>query len=188
MTEYWERLRQFSPNARWLIISGATRNFGFGVASAIFNLYLLSLGYSKTFLGGLMSLGAVIMGVGFLVLGPYCQRVGSRNAIILGCLIDLTVAVAQVGYPAAEVLLIGVALRSVGGAIFSIAYGPFLTENSTPYERTHLFGASRAFSIITSAASWLATSPAGSLSPSASPSTARQPSSWPWQHGLHQSP
>jgi len=143
-------MRQFSPNARRLIASQTTRSFGRGVYSAIFNLYLLTLGYSKTFLGGLLSLGALTMAIGALTLGPYVQRVGTRNAFILGCLISLTVAVAQVGYPAAEVLLIGAVLGNVGSALFSISFSPFMTENSTPYERTHLFGASQSFTIMSS--------------------------------------
>jgi len=153
--DYWSRIRQFSPNARRLIFSQTARSFGRGVYSAIFNLYLLTLGYSKTFLGGLLSLGALTMAVGALTLGPYVQRVGTRNAFILGCLISLTVAVAQVGYPAAEVLLMGAVLGNVGSALFSISFSPFLTENSTPYERTHLFGASQSFTITRQHPGWL---------------------------------
>ena len=97
-----------------------------------------------------MSLGALIMGFGSLILGPCCQRMGSKSAIILGSFINLAASTSQVVYSSPEVLLMGMALRSLGSALFMISYGPFLTENSTPYERTHLFGASQSFSITAS--------------------------------------
>jgi MFS family permease len=147
---YWQRIQEFTPNARLLILSNVTRSFGGGVSSTIFNLYLLSLGYSKTFLGGFLALNAFVMSFACLVVGPYVTRVGTKNAIILACLINVVVAIPQVAYPVVPVLLMTQALGGLQAALMTVASGPFIAENSTAHERTHLFGASQSFSIVSS--------------------------------------
>jgi len=147
---YWERIQEFSPNARKLIASNITRSFGGGVSATILNLYLLSLGYSKTFLGGFMALNAFVMSFACLVVGPYVTRVGTKNAIILACIINVTIAIPQVGFPVVPVLLMTQALGGLQAALMNVATGPFMAENSTPHERTYLFGTSQSLSIVSS--------------------------------------
>ena len=60
VNEYGQRVRQFTRNARWLITSQAIRHFGNGVANAIFNLYLLTLGYNNTFIGDRLFAGSLV--------------------------------------------------------------------------------------------------------------------------------
>ena len=147
---YWQRMREFSANARLLIASSVIRSFGGGVSSTILNLYLLSLGYNKTFLGGFMAINAFVMAFACLVVGPYVTRVGTKNAIILACLISVVIAIPQVASPTVPVLLITQALGGLQSALMWVASSPFIAENSTPHERTHLFGASQSFGIVSS--------------------------------------
>lgn len=147
---YLERIHEFSPNARKLIASNITRAFGGGVSTTILNLYLLSLGYSKTFLGGFMALSAFVMAFASLAVGPYVTRVGTKNAIILACLINVTIAIPQVAFPMAPVLLMTQALGGLQGALMNVSTGPFMAENSRPHERTYLFGTSQSLTIASS--------------------------------------
>lgn len=147
---YLERIHEFTPNARKLIASNVMRSFGGGVSGTILNLYLLSLGYSKTFLGGFMALSAFIMAFACLVVGPYVTRVGTKNAIILACLINVTIAIPQVAFPLVPVLLMTQALGGLQGALMNVSTGPFMAENSRPHERTYLFGTSQSLSIVSS--------------------------------------
>jgi MFS family permease len=147
---YWQRIQTFSPNAKLLIASNVTRAFGRGFTQAIFNLYLLALGFSKTFLGGIMGLNAFAMAIFSLILGPYVFRVGSKKTLILGVLIATLIGFSQVAYPVPEVLLMGAILSGLGSSLLMVGLGPFFTAHSTPYERTHLFGASQSFTILSS--------------------------------------
>ncbi|MFX1564122.1 MAG: MFS transporter [Promethearchaeota archaeon] len=147
---YWQRIRQFTPNSRKLIASNVTRSFGGGISQTLFNLFLISLGYSKTFIGGFMAFGAFSMAIFSLFLGPYVTRVGSKNALILAILISFCTGTSQVGFPLAIVLLMTSGLQGISSALTNVAFSPIMTENSTPYERTHLFGTSQSFSILSS--------------------------------------
>jgi MFS family permease len=150
ITAYWERVQQFTPNARWIITSRAIQRIGFGVRQAIFNLFLLSLGYSKTFLGGFLSLGLFMIALGALIAGPYTQRIGERNALILAHLITFLSAFVQIIYPTPEVLLMMTVIFNLGNGLSTTSYSPLMTRSSSYYERTHLFGSSQGLSIGTS--------------------------------------
>lgn len=145
---YWQRIRSFSPNARKMILSDAARSFGYGVSSTLFNLYLVTLGYSMTFVGVLMGLGAFTIAFSSLAAGPIVARVGVKKAIIFSAVCDVLLATAQVCYPVPELLLAATVVGSITGSLFYVAFAPFMAENSTKYERTHLFGADRSFSIL----------------------------------------
>ncbi|MFX1562921.1 MAG: MFS transporter [Promethearchaeota archaeon] len=147
---YWQRIRQFNPNARKIVASNVTRSFGWGISNTLFNLFLISLGYSKTFLGGIMALSAMSMALFSLILGPYVTRVGSKNALIVAILVSFCIATLQVGFPVPIALLMASGLQGVSSALMTISIGPIMAENSTSYERTHLFGTSQSFSILSS--------------------------------------
>ncbi|MFX0169561.1 MAG: MFS transporter [Candidatus Hodarchaeota archaeon] len=147
---YWQRIRQFSPNAKKLILSNITRAFGWGITQTLLNLYWISLGYSKTFLGGLMSLNAFSMAIASLIMGAYVSRVGTKPALISAMIISVMVGFLQVGAPLPEVLLTLSVVSGLALALLNVSWGPFLARSSTAYERTHLFGTSQAIVILSS--------------------------------------
>jgi MFS family permease len=145
---YWQRIRQFSPNARKLILSSVTRAFGWGITQTLLNLYWISLGYSKTFLGGLMSLNAFSMAISSLVMGAYVLRVGTKNSLILGTMLSVMVGLLQVWTPLPLVLLTLSGVSGIGAALINVSWGPFMTKCSNSFERTHLFGTAQATNIM----------------------------------------
>ena len=56
LTLYWQQLRSFSPNARFYLLSEIIAGLSFSVYMLIFNLYVVSRGYPRSFLGELQSL------------------------------------------------------------------------------------------------------------------------------------
>ena len=141
---YWQRIRRFTPNARWIIISQTISRLGFGVHQAIYNLFLLSLGYSSAFVGGLLSLGLYTLAIGSLMAGPYTKRIGQKTALILSNLISGIVAVVQIAIPEPTILLVMTTLFYFGRSLQVSSYSPLMAESSSSYERTHLFGTSQA--------------------------------------------
>jgi MFS family permease len=95
-TGYWLRIRQFTPNAQKLILSNILRAFGWGISQTLFNLYLLSLGYSNAFVGSLMSINAFTMALGSLVMGPFVSKVGTKRSLVLAMLILLGASSTQI--------------------------------------------------------------------------------------------
>jgi MFS family permease len=149
-TGYWQRMRLFTPNAQKLIASNVLRAFGWGISQTLFNLYLISLGYSNTFIGSLMSTNAFTMAIGSLIMGTFVSRFGTKNSLILASLTLLIASFTQVLFPLPPILYTTAILSGLGSAMLNVAFGPFMTKSSTPYERTHLFGTSQSATILSS--------------------------------------
>ncbi len=147
---YWQRIRQFTPNAQKLILANVLRAFGWGIAQTLFNLYLISLGYSNTFIGSLMSINAFTMAICSLIMGSFVSKFGTKKSLILSSFILLLASLSQVLFPLPLILYTTAMLSGLGAAMFSVAFSPFMTKCSTPYERTHLFGTSYSLMILSS--------------------------------------
>ena len=116
LLEYGQRVKHFTLNARWLIMSQAIRHFGVGVSSAIFNLFLLTLGYNNTFLGDRLFLGYLVFASAALATGPVCRKISAKTAIILGDIIIAITALVQTLLPFHLLLLLGEMLNKLGDA------------------------------------------------------------------------
>jgi len=146
---YWQRVRRFTPDARRIIASQAISRLGFGLYQAIFNLYLLSLGYSTAFVAGLLSLGLYTMAVGALIAGPYTTRIGGKYSLILSGVIMAIAAGMLLAFPLPSILSMMIVLFYFGNSLSITSYSPLVARISTSFERTHLFGTSQATRIST---------------------------------------
>ena len=145
---YWQRIRLFRPSAKRYIIANTILGFAYGISSTIYNLFLLSLGYSNTFLGGILSISFVSIAVSAFFVGPLCSRIGATWSTILGLLVLMASALWRVLMPIPEVLILGEVVGGVGSSLTWIAFSPFLSEHSSAFERTHLFGTTQSLNII----------------------------------------
>ncbi len=147
---YWQRVRRFTPDAKRVIVSQAITRLGFGIYQAIFNLYLLSLGYSIAFVAGLLSLGLYTMAVGALLAGPYTTRIGEKYAMILSSIIMAIAAGTLITLPFPGILYMMMVVFYFGNSLSITSYSPLMARSSSSYERTHLFGTSQASRISSS--------------------------------------
>jgi MFS family permease len=147
---YWQRVQHFTPNARRVIIAQAISRLGFGLYQAIFNLYLLSLGYSTAFVAGLLSIGLYTMAVGALLAGPYTSRIGEKYSMILSGIICAMAAGMLIALPVPSILIMMIIVFYFGNSLQITSYSPLMARSSTSYERTHLFGTGQASRIATS--------------------------------------
>ncbi|MDO8055365.1 MAG: MFS transporter [Candidatus Hermodarchaeota archaeon] len=145
---YWQRIRLFQPSAKRYIIANTILGFAYGISNTIYNLFLLSLGYSNTFLGGILSISFVSVAVSALFFGPLFSRVGATWSTILGVLVLMVSALWRVLMPIPEVIILGEAVGGVGISLTWVAFSPFLSEHSSAFERTHLFGTTQSLNII----------------------------------------
>lgn len=148
--DYWNNVRRFSPDARRYLWVSALQGMGHGVFQLFFNFYILSLGHQEGFLGLLISLPSITALFLVLYAGYISDRIGRRAAFLLGGIVS---GVAQLGMlllPQPGMLVISGILRGVGMSLFGAATAPFLMENSTPSERTHLFSFNSGISTMSS--------------------------------------
>ena len=137
--EYLSRLKQFGPNARLYLAYSFLSGFGFGILRLYFNLYVLSLGFDTAILGMLIAVPPfAIMGTA-IPMGLLGARIGFRRALLAGTMMLLLSMVGiAFSYGVVGLVLFSL-LRGVSRSLVQVSSAPFMAEQSSPEERTHLF-------------------------------------------------
>ncbi|MFI5384165.1 MAG: MFS transporter [Methanosarcina thermophila] len=136
---YRAKLNGFSRNACLFLVYVFLISLSLGIYEVIFNLYILRLGYREDFLGFMLSLVSVSTGLFAIPAAMFCDRAGRKNTLLLSC--SLLLLSFSILYTTTSKVLL---------AFFSVVYGvssslkivtapTFMVENSTGYERMHLF-------------------------------------------------
>jgi MFS family permease len=141
LARYWRRLRSFSPNARFYLLSTVITGLSFSIYSLIFNLYIDSSGYSRSFLGELQSMPNLIALLGALPAGVLVDYIGRKRALLLANIGRTVAALGIVLSPGPWWLRLSMITFGVSGALWMVSGSPFMMENSTEEERNSLFSA-----------------------------------------------
>lgn len=137
--DFVEAARLFSRPARLYLSSEFLAWTAHGVYAVIFNLYLVQAGKSESFVGQAIASSGIGMVVAALPAGWLADRWGRRNTLMLGAVLEGVAYLAR-AFTTDHALLLGLGFTAgLGQSFFQIAAAPFLTDHSTPRERTHLF-------------------------------------------------
>jgi MFS family permease len=139
LRDYVKNIRRFSPQARLYLLVMLLQGMGWGIFRLFFNFYILSLGYSKDFLGLLISVPALTALIVALVAGYVSDLTGRKRAFIGGGLLIVLSQGAMLIFPNRSMLIVSNVFQGIGTSLFNVTAAPFLMEHSTEAERTHLF-------------------------------------------------
>ncbi len=139
--EFRDAARAFTPQARRFLLAEFLAWLGHGVFQVIFNLYLVEGGFDAAFVGRAVSLHAVGVALAAIPAGFLADRWGRTRTLVLGALVDGAGQLARVAWLDGGVVLGASFVSGAGGSMLAVAAAPFITEHSSPRERTHLFSA-----------------------------------------------
>jgi MFS family permease len=138
-TDFRDAVRQFSRPARFYLLSEFLVWSAHGIFGVIFNLYLVEAGFPERFVGRAIGMNALGLALAALPAGVLAERWSRRKCIILGAALEGIGHALRAGTTHGPTILAVGVMIGVGQALFTIAAAPFITEHSTPRERTHLF-------------------------------------------------
>jgi MFS family permease len=138
---YWRQMRSFSPNARFFLLSTIITGVSFSIYMLIFNLYVVSQGYSRSFLGELQSLPNLIALLSALPAGVLVDHIGRKRALLLANLGRTLATLGIVLAPGAGWLRLSMITFGVSQSLWMVSAAPFMMENSAEEERNALFSA-----------------------------------------------
>ncbi len=139
--DYTDALRSFSRPARWFLVHVGLGWSGYGINSVLFNLYLVEGGYRPAFVGAMISVNGLGLALAALPAGWLAERWGRRPCLLLGAILYGTGHLLRASTLLPAPIVAGSLLSGIGQSLTAISAAPFLTEHSTPRERTHLFSA-----------------------------------------------
>jgi len=138
---YLRQLRSFSRNARLYLLSEVIIGLAFSVYMLIFNLYIVSRGYPRSFLGELQALPNLISLFGAVPAGVLVDAIGRKRALILANVMQTMGALGIVLSPGPNWLRLSMITFGLSQSLWMVSSAPFLMENSTEKERNVLFSA-----------------------------------------------
>ena len=149
LIEYARQFGRFQRNARLYLVSNALGGVTTGIVLVLYNLYLVSLGYRADFIGVLLLVGTLGAGLAIFPAGWCIDRFSGKAILIWS---SLLIGVAGIGlflFRQPIPLLVSSFVAGIGGAFLLVINAPFLTVNSTPAERPHLFSLNIVLSLVT---------------------------------------
>ena len=138
---YVSRLMSISRNARLYLLFVLLTTLNAGIYGVIFNLYILKLGFGEDFLGLILSLSSISIGLFAIPAAFVCDKLGRKKTLLISSLM-LTISILFLYNTVSDELLIFFSITyGMAQALSLVTGGTLLVENSTAYERMHLFSA-----------------------------------------------
>ncbi len=138
---YLRQLRSFTANARVYLLSEVIIGLAFSAYMLIFNLYIVSRGFPRSFLGELQSLPNLISLFGAVPAGMLVDSIGRKRALLLANVLQTFGALGIVASPGPNWLRLSMITFGISQSLWMVSSAPFLMENSTEEERNTLFSA-----------------------------------------------
>ncbi len=147
--EYVRQFRRFQRNARLFLISNVLSGVTAGILLVLYNLYLVSLGYHADFVGAVLFIGTIGAGLAIFPAGACVDRFSGKYILIYSSALIGVAGAGQILFRQSLPLLVSAFLAGIGLAFLLVITAPFLTANSTPEERPHLFSMNISLGLIT---------------------------------------
>jgi len=161
--EYVNAGRSFSRPARYFLVAGFLVWLGRGIQGVLFNLYLVAGGFHEAFVGRALGMAGLGLATAAIPAGILAERWGRRRCLMLGVLVEVAGSLGRSCLLSSSGILASSFLLGAGQSLFTVAALPYMTEHSTPRERTHLFSAVLSLNLL----AWVVGSGAGGVLPRA---------------------
>jgi MFS family permease len=138
---YIEKTKQFSPNARLVLLYSAITGLAFGVFRFLFNFYVLSLGdtYNEAFIGSLQTASSFASIAMALPAAYLAERYSQKKIMIHTAVISSLAIVGLVLFPFRGLLILFNMIAGISMSMRQVAMAPFLMANTSENERQWVF-------------------------------------------------
>jgi MFS family permease len=147
--EYLRQFGRFQRNARLYLLTNALTGTSGGIILVLYTLYLSALGYDTNLIGLVLFVATLGVGIAIFPAGLCIDRFSGKAILIWSTVLIAIAGVGQMLFRNPILLCASVFIVGIGAAFQFVLSAPFLTTNSTPAERAHLFSLNIVISLIT---------------------------------------
>jgi len=136
---YGRKIRLLQPNARLYLLNMVILGLGQGIHRLLFNFFVLSQGYSETFLGTLISVNSLVVMLGALPAGYVSDVLGRKRAFLISTGASILAMLGLIYWRQAGGIILMSVLLGLANSLLWVTGPPFMMENSSEQERSYLF-------------------------------------------------
>jgi MFS family permease len=114
------------------------------IQNVLYNLYLIQLGYDEDFVGQAAAAVSLGIALGGIPAGLLYDRFGGKATFRLATVGMVVSMVMRVLFETPTWLILWAGVNGIANAIYFVSIFPFITSQSSPKERPHLYGANMA--------------------------------------------
>ncbi len=148
--DYWEHLQLFSRNVRLYLTGSFLIGLTFACYLLLMNLYLRELGVTESFIGRVLSFGALGMTLMSIPAAFILRRIRLKKILLISTTVYIFAILLLTQIPISSMLFVLSFLAGMAMTFYRVASGPFFMRNSTPKERTYIFSISFGVSLLAS--------------------------------------
>lgn len=149
-TDYWHHLKLFSRNSRLFLWGSFFAGLTFAAYQLLFNLYLREQGAAESFIGNMLSGGAVGMAAATIPAAFLLRKIRLKPILIVTIILYGAAVILMTWLPVNEYLFFIVLFSGTAATFYRVAAAPFFMRNSTPRERTYIFSSAFGVALIAS--------------------------------------
>lgn len=139
VADYWQNLRLFSRNVRLYLLASFLIGLTFAGYMLLLNLYLREQGASESFIGTILSSGALGMTLASIPAAFILRRIKLKK-ILLSSTVVYGLSILFLSWlPVTNFLVLASFSAGIAMTFYRVASAPFFMRNSTPKERTYIF-------------------------------------------------
>ncbi|MCP4703817.1 MAG: MFS transporter [candidate division Zixibacteria bacterium] len=150
LDDYWKHLQLFSRNVRLYLTGSFLIGLTFACYLLLMNLYLREQGIPESFIGKVLSFGALGMTLMAIPAAFVLRRIRLKKILLLSTTVYVLAILFLTQIPASSMLFVLSFLAGMAMTFYRVAAGPFFMRNSTPKERTYIFSVSFGVSLLAS--------------------------------------
>ncbi len=148
--DYWENLKLFSRNVRLYLTGSFLIGLTFSCYLLLMNLYLREQGLPESFIGKVLSFGALGMTIMAIPAAFILRRIRLKKILLISTTIYILAILFLTQIPITNMLFVLSFVAGMAMTFYRVAAGPFFMRNSTPKERTYIFSISFGVSLFAS--------------------------------------
>ncbi len=147
LVEYRQHWHELNRTARLFLAHIALLTISLAIIGLFFNLAVISLGYSRGFLGLLNTIVAGSAAALSLPAWWLASRFRLRRVLLISALLNAASAWLFALWPSAGLLVASAILAGLASVLFQVSAAPFMMRHSDSATRDHLFSASAGVSM-----------------------------------------
>lgn len=137
--------RGWPRNVRLFFVSNLLYQFGTGLFSVLYNLYIRELGYADAMSGTVVSMQSIATAVCFIPIGLFGDRMNRGKLLVIGALGSGIILTGRALFESESSMLVLAVLTGLFATMFQVLAIPFLADNVAKSERLRMFSIYSAF-------------------------------------------